>query len=148
MWGNWANFKFFAYSKFTSILVFGHYPVGWLVRSRGLPANMEAIGWVTPPYWLSGSQWVGMHLRLGWLLASHSSQVLMSPRPWERWFLALSSYGCLGFWAISNPSPWEESHEFALFFCYISFVLMATSISFFCLQPRYLILENIFAYIS
>ena len=99
-------------------------------------------------YWLSGNQCVGWHLRLGCLLASYSDQVLMSLRLWESWFLALSSEGCLGVWTISNPSPWEESHEFALSFYCISFLFMVIGISFFCLQPRSLMLENIFVSIS
>lgn len=35
---------------------------------------------IPPPYWLSGNQCVGWHLRLGCLLASYSDQVLMSLR--------------------------------------------------------------------
>ena len=124
-----------ATQKFTSIRVWGHFPVGWLVRTEGfLPIGYHRG--IPPPYWrLSGSQCVGLHLRLGCLLASYPDQVLMSLRLWESWFLALSSKGCLGFWAISNPSPWEESHEFALSFYCISFLLMVIGISFFCLQP-------------
>lgn len=93
VWGNWAvKCIMFCLLKVHSIRIWGHFPVGWLVRSRGLPTNMDVIG---GSHLLTDSLAanVGLHLRLGCLLASYPDQVLMSIWLWENWFLALSSGG-------------------------------------------------------
>ena len=149
VWGNWAvKCIMFCLFKVHLHQGLGAFPSGLTGEKQRASYQYGGHRGIPPPYWLSGSQCVGLHLRLGCLLASYPDQVLMSIWLWEDWFLALSSEDCLGFWAISNPSPWEESHEFALSFYCISFLLMVISISFFCLQPRSLMLENIFVSIS